>query len=71
MSNGDQVDIGAILIESGTALLEPFFEIEDSLSRWEVRIPVVKVPSGGFVLKAVATAHLASFGWDDDADSSL
>ena len=69
--NGEPVDIGAILIESGTALVEPFLQVEDTLSRWEVRIPIVTIPGGGFVLKAVATAHLAAIGWDDDADSSI
>ena len=71
IARGEEVDIGAILIESGTAVLEPWFDVEDHLGNWEVRIPILRIPPGGFVLKAVATCHLAVISWNDASENSL
>ena len=65
LAGGQAVDIGAILTESGTAILEPWFFEEELLTNWEVRIPVFRVPPGAFVLKAVATCGLAVINWEE------
>jgi hypothetical protein len=71
IANGEEVDIGAILIESGTAVLGEWFMLEEILKNWEVRIPIFRVPPGGFVLKAVATCHLAAISWNDASENSV
>jgi hypothetical protein len=71
MVNGNQEDIAAVLIESGTAYLDPFFASNDSIMQYDVTIPVFRVPPGGDVLKAVALATLATIAWSDSADFSL
>src|SRR5262245_51002482 len=44
IASGEEVDIGAILIESGTAVLEqPAGCAEEVLINWEVRIPRILV----------------------------
>jgi len=64
LAGGQAVDIGAILIESGTAVLEPYVFAGETLTQWELRIPVFRVPPGAFVLKAVATCGLSVFDWE-------
>jgi hypothetical protein len=65
LAGGQSVDIGAILTESGTAILEPWFFEDELLARWDVQIPIFRVPPGAFVLKAVATCGLAAIGWEE------
>jgi hypothetical protein len=65
LTGGEAVDIGAILTESGTAILEPYFFLEELITNWEVRIPLFRVPPGAFVLKAVATCGLAVINWEE------
>lgn len=61
----------ALLIESGTAVLEEFFILDDSISRWQVQVPIMVVPSGATVVKTVAMAAPASTGWSDSADGAV
>jgi hypothetical protein len=75
---GGQVVVGAslehfeaLLIESGTAVLEEFFMLDDSITRWQVEVPIMVVPSGATVVKTVAMAAPASTGWSDSADGAV
>src|SRR5262249_30977651 len=45
--------------------------LDDDISRWQVRIPIMVVPGGATVVKTVAMATPASIGWNDDADAAV
>ena len=61
----------ALLIESGTAVLEDFFILDDSFARWQVRVPIMVIPAGATVVKTVALAAPANIGWNDSADAAV
>src|SRR5689334_16075645 len=61
----------ALLIESGTAVLEDYFMLDDDVQRWQVQVPILVVPSGATVVKTVAMAAPASISWDDSADGAV
>lgn len=63
--------IEALLIESGTAILEDFFMLDDDITRWQPRVPIMVIPDGAIVVKTVALAAPATVGWNDSADSAL
>jgi hypothetical protein len=63
--------VEAIVFESGTAVLEPFTELNDDLTRWKIRVPIMVVPTGATVVKTVAGVALATIGWNDSADVAV
>jgi len=66
----DLEHIEAVVIESGTAVREPYFMLDGTYVGTKVAIPIMIVPSGAKVLKTVAVAAPATIHWDDAADPS-
>jgi hypothetical protein len=68
---GNQFEhIEAVVIETGTAAREDFFMMDGTYVHNKVSIPIMTVPAGATVLKAVAIAAPATIHWDEDADPS-
>lgn len=61
----------AIIIEAGTAVREDFIQLDGTVVRSKLLIPIIVVPPGASVVKTVAMAAPATFTWDDDADSAI
>lgn len=68
VSEGQLVPVHVVIIESGVALIEDFILIDNVLSRWDVRIPIIDLPGSVKVAKTVAAAWPASFGSSEDAE---
>lgn len=71
VSGMQQRDVELVLIESGTATLDPGGGFTgDSVHRAKVRIPIFDVPPGAEVVRAVASANVGSFFLPDDVDGT-
>src|SRR5215470_13505676 len=60
-----------IVLEAGTAVREDFSMSSDDLMTPSLTIPIMVLPSGASVVKAVAMAAPATIHWSDDADSAF
>ena len=67
---GDFQHVEAVVIESGTAVREPYFQLDGAYVQSKVVIPVMIIPSEARVLKTVAMAAPSTIHWDEDADPS-
>jgi len=60
-----------IVLEAGTAVREDFTMDADDLETTTFTIPIMVLPAGVSVVKAVAMAAPATIHWSDDADSAF
>jgi hypothetical protein len=69
--NGALEQFEAVVVETGTAVREDFLLLDDHVSTTKVVIPIMRVPQGATVVRAVAMAALASIGWNSNADTAV
>src|ERR1700746_3927149 len=57
-----------VVIESGVAVIDGGFQLNNVLSRRQIRIPIVDLDEGVEVVKVVAATWPSSYSSSDDAD---
>ncbi|MFI9202796.1 hypothetical protein [Streptomyces sp. NPDC053048] len=69
--DGVRLSFGAILIETGVAVLHPFTFSSESIGRWEIRIPIFTRPVGAIAFRSIPACWIASHSWHASPTNAL